>query len=73
MPTDAMSDTTNQPKANRVKKARWRGTMNGQTYCFEYQPKAGVIRVAKLWSRTSKTITMYDLLVVMEGQRLLPL
>lgn len=61
-----------KPRAGRTRRAHWRGELRGVVYRFTLEPDAGVIRVRRLRSRKSKTITVGELLGVLEGQGLLP-
>lgn len=62
-----------EPRPNRTRKARWRGTLGGVWFLFEYSPSEGVIRVWRHRHHKKRIITMTDLLHALDGQKLLPL
>lgn len=60
-------------RGRRTRRAHWRGELRGIRYFFTYEPGGNLIRVRRAHARKSKTITIAELLHVLEGQRLLPL
>lgn len=61
------------PANQRTRKARWRATLAGVTYVFEYDPAAGMLRIWRHRHHKKRTITNAELLHLLDGQKLLPL
>lgn len=69
----APRDAIRAPRPDRKRRAHWRGVLRGIQYSFTYKPADGRIIIRRYRSRTTRTITMGELLEALQGQRLLPL